>query len=264
MALAFQDGGLIFSGGGLGQHPACCCKPPPAPAGPMCGCSLFSSCTTTVEYDGLVIVFSSGGGGSSGVRQRAAGRQCYREDGLPRVVWCAELTRFLSVSACQSRSQVQAVFFDTCVTQTSSTGHHFVVSVGDVVGVFNDSLFPVPSKRFFQQAFAYKYELDLGPSSPCPATLAGRSVTVRQVASINNGCNSSCETFRNDVKNYLFPPVGIFHSATKFTPFVWRTYPGGQPTPPVIEEPADDDSWFCSHPIWQAPTPPSVSIACAP
>ena len=260
MALAFQNGGLVAASGALGQHPACCCKPPPPNSGPACGCSLFSRCTTSVTYDGHVYAFqSSGGGGGSGLIGRVAGTQTYQNMGFPNVLRPIGLVRDFLVTGCNLRGPVQRLFQNDCGSGSPSIQHHFLVYVANVRFTVG---FGLTFQSLPQQIFAYRYELDLPSSASCPASLAGRIVSVRQVAELGNQCNNTCAAVLDWVKS-LFLPFQAFHypqGSYQVNPFAW----GVDWFNPANQQPVADDSWFCAHPVWQSVTPPSVSIACAP
>ena len=270
---------LAKLGGKLASSSGCCCDDqatepplPPAPEDPSkrCDCSLFSVCTTTVSYDGLVFAYDSS---SNAFRQadKIAGNEVYGGGSGSASTFVLAPFRSLSINGCDERTRLFGNP-DCGSPAVQDIQHHFRVSYKSV-GLTNGGDVATVS--------AYKYELDLGFDDPCPATLAGRVVTVREVARTriggtptNGNCNPTCEEIFELFKDIAFPAT---HNATlsfSWQPFDWanrtgvvcdaRTNQFGCPPSRFSQKQEASDTWLCNHPIWQNTNRPTVTVACAP
>jgi hypothetical protein len=271
MALFGYPGKLLAKDSGkLAASSACCCDdaedeppPPPPPADPSqrCSCGLFATCTTTISYDGLVVSLQSSVNNSV-FYTKNAGVVSYGTGSPGSIVYTLTMNRFLSVGGCFPYNTATGSVL--CGSPNSqAVQYHLVVNHSHANAV-------TPFRGVAETTSFYKYELSQGSSVPCPDSLSGLQVTVREVARTRGGtpvrgtCDPSCETVLDSLRTSAFPAGFLSSSSTN--PFDWRDA-GGVPVNPGINftsQPQQDDSWLCQHPIWNKPQRPTVTVACAP
>jgi len=272
---------LANPSGRLSSSSGCCCDEaqnddppvPPAPEDPSkrCACSLFSACTTTVSYDGLVFVFSSSSN-STLVADKIAGNEVYGGGSGSASIFVFTPQRTLSINGCSIRTQV----FGTTACgspNVQSIEHHFQVSYNSV-GLSGGG-------GNVETISSYKYELDLGFADACPANLTGRAVAVREVARTraggtptNGNCNPTCQEIFDLFKANAFPATHNSTLSFIWQPFDWanrtgffcdtRISEGVCPPSRFSQQAQTSDAWVCNHPIWKTPARPTVTVACAP
>jgi hypothetical protein len=255
--ITFEDGKVVLRNGAVATEQACCCEAEKLPA--RCSCNLFSSCTTTIEYDGLVIGFQSSTAVDSALYQKNAGSHVY--DGNIGTGLITTGLRQLFYLACGNRTSFNNSLNNTnaltvCSSLTTTTvDHHFVIAFvpHQLTG------FGGYAATFLAKVFAYTYDLGTPEGESCPGSLEGKTVTVQKVAELDNGCNSSCSDWLEGLKDdYLGQPVTTNFNAFKYDEFLWN------PDVPPATTAQTDDAWVCAHELWTTPDEPEVSIVCAP
>jgi len=254
--ITFEDGKVVFRDGAVGTEQACCCgESLSLPA--RCSCQLFQQCTTTVEYDGLVEVFTSSSS-SSALYQKVAGTQRY--DGEFGTGIGTSLLRELVYVGCSNHTSFDNALLTNanltvCSYETTTVDHHFKIAfvssyLTGAVGY---------DATFLTKIIAYTYDIGIPQGEDCPFLLEGGTVTIKKVGELDNGCNSDCADWLDGFKNeYILQPVTLNPDSSTYDELLWN--PAVTPTTTAQ---ANDD-WVCSHELWSAPAEPVVSIACPP
>lgn len=244
----------------------CCCEEDSEegvvpPSGPDCGCPSFANCTVTVSYDGLTV---------TKLHRNLVAEFWYKSAGQygfrisPGLIGNPSIDRVCLINSNDVCTAAPRAITGSCGVPNTSALYHLDIAYGTNNRAANS----------FHSY--YRYNVDADPSQPCPNSVAGKTITVSEVARMPTGsvnpseCGKSC---RQILESFRAVSGAFFEYLPNFSytwgNIVWAPYqgspnvPGNDPLRGQYITPVADEEWPCQLPLYDQQRP-QVSVVCPP